>query len=93
MRGVHLADLEWVTRVLLAVPAAQRADLLEEMLITATRGDQFYQLTGRAHPLHGIGTLMSAASRLKMVPRPAVLTPDYLRCLAMIALRIGDQSS
>ena len=92
MRGVHLADLEWAVRVLLAVPPAERADLLEHMLITATRGDQFYRLTGRNHPVHGTGTLMSVASRLPMAPRPAVLTPDYLRCLAMIALRIGDQS-
>ena len=93
MRGLAMADLEWAVRVLLAVPAPARADLLEQILIAAARAGQFYVLTGRAHPVDGTGTLMSAASRLPMVPRPGVLTPEYLRCLAMIALRIGDQSS
>ncbi|MBQ2263475.1 MAG: hypothetical protein II336_19195 [Loktanella sp.] len=93
MRGLHLADLEWVTRVLLAVPEVARGELLEQILVATACGSRHYLRTGRAHPAHGVGTLMSAASRLPMVPRPATLGPEYLRCLAMIALRIGDQPS
>jgi hypothetical protein len=33
---------------------------------------------------------MSALSRVSIAPRPAVLTRDYLHCLAFVAITIGD---
>ena len=93
MRAVQLADLEYVTRALLAVPAAARVALLDDMLDTAARGYAYHRITGSAHPQHGVGTLMSVATRLPLAPRSAALDREYLRCLAMIARRIGRVSS
>jgi hypothetical protein len=85
IRGLQLADIDCTVRALLAVPAPERAAVLDAILRGAALGAAHHRITGGAHPQHGTGTLMSAVSRLPAVPRPAVLTPDYLRCLALVA--------
>ena len=91
IRGLGLADLEWTVRVLLAVPAAARPAVLDQMLHTARAATHYHARTGHAHPQHGCGTLMAVAGQRPMAPRPPCLTADYLRCLALVAQRIGDQ--
>jgi hypothetical protein len=92
VRGLQLADLELATRALLALPAPERGAALDRMLAAARLGAAHHAISGTAHPVHGTGTLMSAVSRLPIAPRPPVLTPEYLHCLAFVAITIRDLS-
>ncbi|NBB98091.1 MAG: hypothetical protein GVY34_07960 [Alphaproteobacteria bacterium] len=62
MRPVTPGDILAAARVLLAQPGAEWDGVLAEMLDAATRADRFRLRHGRAHPLHGNGTLMSVAT-------------------------------
>jgi hypothetical protein len=88
IRPVQLADLERLVLTLLALPVADRPAALEAILTATICAKAHHALTGRAHPCHGTGTLMSAVAHLPSQPRPAGIGADYLDCLALVAGRI-----
>lgn len=84
MRPVQLADIEVAARVLMAVGARQRVGIAAQLIERAALADQVRLATGKAHPLFGSGTLMSAATSLPSSPRPAFLGPDELQAIAIV---------
>lgn len=92
MRAVHHGDVVAAARVLRALPPGRRAAAIVTLLRSAELGDRHRRAHGRAHPVFGTGTLMSAASGLPKLPEPSLDDPDYLDCLheviaALIAWR------
>jgi len=84
MRRVLHGDVVAAARVLLAAPPPGRARLLARMLKEAEAADAHRRRTGRAHPLWGTGSLMSAASPRRRAREPYLDDPDYAACLAMV---------
>ena len=84
MRPVQLADIEVASRVLLAVPAVDRAAVMSDILDRAALADTYRQNTGRPHPVYGVGSLMSAASAYTQVPRPGYLDQNALNALSLV---------
>lgn len=80
---VH-GDVTAAARVLLSVPAASREALAVRLLREAACADAHRLSTGRAHPVWGNGTLMSAALAHGPAPEPALDDQDYLSCLGSV---------
>jgi hypothetical protein len=90
---VQLADIETAVRALLAVEARARAGLMTELLRRADIADRYRKTLRRPHVLFGTGTLMSAASRFDLAPRPARISGEVLRAYAIVINAIGNQSA
>ncbi|GGD40686.1 DUF7742 family protein [Sinisalibacter lacisalsi] len=84
MRRVLHGDVSAAARVLLAAPVADRAALVARMLREAEAADRYRLATGRAHPLWGSGSLMSAALARPRAHEPYLDEPDYAACMAMV---------
>ncbi len=84
MRPVHIADLDMVTRVLLALPPADRPEMARSIVARADVADRFRKHTGRAHPHFGSGTLASAIPRRVDAAQPARCDVQYLDALTVI---------
>ncbi|RME16879.1 MAG: hypothetical protein D6801_04575 [Alphaproteobacteria bacterium] len=84
MRPVLHGDATTAALVLLAAPPALRPGILRRMLREADAADAWRARTGRAHPLWGTGTLMSAAMRRPRAREPYLDDRDYAACLAMV---------
>jgi len=68
----------------MAVPEPDRAGLLARLLREADGADAHRLRTGRAHPLWGTGSLMSAARGRALPPEPFCDDPNYAACMAMV---------
>lgn len=79
-----LADLWAAVGALLAVPPGARRGVMAELIAGAEVASAFRRRWGRAHPLHGNGTLMAAALARPRAPRPAD-DPEALAALALAA--------
>jgi hypothetical protein len=84
MRPVSLADLEVALRMLLAVPDDARMGAARRLLEAAEAGEAHRSATGHAHPKFGSGTLMSAALRHPLAPRPAAYDRRVLSVLSIL---------
>ena len=84
MRPISLADLEVALRMVLAVPEHARADAARRLLAEAEAGEVHRNATGLAHPEFGSGTLMSAALRHPLAPRPAAYDRRVLSVLSIL---------
>lgn len=84
MRRVLHGDVSATARALLAVPPEARGALAARLLREAGAADRFRLATGRAHPLWGNGSLMSAAMRYPRAREPYLDDPDYAACMAML---------
>ncbi len=84
MRRVLHGDVVAAARALLATSPAQRADLMTRMLAEAEAADAHRQRTGRAHPVWGTGSLMSAALSRPCAREPYLDDPDYAACLLQV---------
>ncbi len=95
MRPVNIADLEAGAMVLLAVPAACRANLARSLCDIATEADQYRRTMQVPHPVLGTGTVMSAASLYKKALRSSCPSHEYLSCVHILVTellgRVGDQ--
>ncbi len=84
MRPVQIADIEVASRVLLALPAKERAAVMTDILERAKVADEYRQNLGRPHPDFGVGSVMSAASYYARAPRPAALNQDALGAMYIV---------
>jgi hypothetical protein len=84
MRPVMHGDVVAAGCALLAVPEADRARLLARMLGEAEAADRHRRATGRAHPVWGTGSLMSAAMGRARRAEPFLDDRDYAACLALV---------
>lgn len=84
MRPVLHGDVRAAALVLRAVEPKARAALLARMLREADRADAYRLNTGRAHPLWGSGSLMSAAMMRPRAPEPYLDDPEYAGCMAQV---------
>jgi hypothetical protein len=88
MRPLLPADLDLAARVLLALPAARRRAEMDVLLQHAIEAETFRQATGRVHPGHGDGSLLSIALGRPRA-RPACADREYRRCLGIVLERIS----
>ncbi|WP_342075405.1 hypothetical protein [Yoonia sp. SS1-5] len=84
MRHAGLADIEAAARVLRLVAPAARHQVIAQLCDAADLADKYRKRLGRAHPVLGHGTLMSAAYCLPMASRPSATDPAYLACLQVV---------
>jgi len=84
MRRVLHGDVVAAARVLLATAPERRPGLLGRMLREADAADAHRRATGRAHPVWGTGSLMSAALARTRAPEPYLDDPDYAGCMAQV---------
>lgn len=83
VRPVYLYDLDAATRVVLAVPDADRFAVATALVHAADTADRYRKRLGKAHPSFGTGTLTSAASRLPRVPAVSC-DAGYRACLELV---------
>ncbi|WP_339952655.1 DUF7742 family protein [Yoonia sp. 2307UL14-13] len=88
MRAVSIADIEVVTRVLLAEKPDLRERKLANICEMACNGDRYRKRFGRQHVSFGNGTLMSAALQFQLAARSKSCGPEYLDCLALVVDRL-----
>ncbi|WP_333713711.1 DUF7742 family protein [Yoonia sp.] len=93
MRPVSLADLEVALRMLLAVPEEARRDAARRLVAAAQAGEGHRAATGLLHPEFGSGTLMSAALRHPLAPRPAAYDRSVLSVLSILINAIDTKGT
>lgn len=89
MLPVQLADLDVAARVLMALPASARRAFAARLCFMADIAAQFRRETLGLHPNFGNGTLMSAAHKCPVHPRPAFCNRDYLASIGVLVARLG----
>ena len=90
MRPVSVADIEFATRAVIAVPECERATMARRLVGQAFEADRFRQKTGRAHPVWGAGSLMSAALAHPQAKRAGCLNDDWLAAMACVLSALAD---
>ena len=71
MRPAQLADVETAVRMLLRYPQQEHQRQIVQLLAAADAGDRHRRNHGSPHADFGAGTLMAAANRHLLAPRPA----------------------
>ncbi|SDW49076.1 DUF7742 family protein [Roseicitreum antarcticum] len=84
MRQITHGDVTSAARVLLRLPAPDRAQALADMLAAAHVADCHRKTTGRVHQHLGNGTLMAVALARGPGPEPFAGDPTYLAVLAQV---------
>jgi len=84
MRRVLYGDVTAAARALLRVEPAARRPLLLRLFAEAETADAHRLRTGRAHPLFGTGSLMSAALAHPVAREPCLDDPTYAACMAEV---------
>lgn len=97
MRRVLHGDVRAAARALLAAPSEARGALLLRLFAEAEAADAHRLATGRAHPLFGTGSLMSAALAHPLAREPYLDDPAYAACMARVfealVVRAGAKSA
>ena len=83
MRRATHGDAVSVARVLLCAPRHRRAWVMVRLFCEAERAHDHVASKGRAHPLWGDGSLMTAALRRHPGPEPFFDNPEYCQCLSL----------
>jgi hypothetical protein len=84
MRPVLHGDVVAAARVLYALPSKCRDGAMAHLLRNADLADRHRQRTGRAHPLWGDGSLMTAALAAAPPPEPRLDDAEYCGCMALV---------
>lgn len=84
MRRVLHGDVVAAACALRAVAPAARPGLIRHMIDEAEMADAYRLATGRAHPLWGTGSLMSAAMARPRAREPYLDEPDYAACMVAV---------
>lgn len=84
MRPVLHGDVSCAARALFAAPEALRGLLCRRMIREADSAEAHVRRTGKAHPLWGNGSLMSAARKRRLADEPGFDNPGYCQCFEMV---------
>lgn len=84
MRPIGFADIEYVTRVLLAAPRDEAECIVAEICQRAHDADRYRSRFKAMHPKFGTGTLMSAVQNFQLHPRPPSFGKAELRALKRV---------
>ena len=84
MRPIGFADIEYVTRVVLAAPRNEAERIVAEICQRAHDADRYRTHFDAMHPCFGTGTLMSAAQNFKLHPRPPSFGKAELKALKWV---------
>lgn len=84
MRPVLHGDVANTARALLLVPAPGQSALCSRIIAEAEIADRYVRATGRAHPLWGNGSLMSAARKRPLADEPDFDDLAYCRCFEIV---------
>lgn len=100
MRPLMPGDLDCAVAVVMRQSPEDRADVAERLLFEADVADRYRKRLGRAHPVYGSGSLMSAALGWPCGAGGRVYDASY--CAALIVVltavqawrgRVGEHSS
>lgn len=83
-------DLDCAVAVVMAQPPQARAEVAERLLYEADVADRFRKRLGRAHPVYGTGSLMSAALGWPDAPRGRVYDASYCAALIVVLTAVQD---
>lgn len=89
MRPVSYGDVRAAALVLLGLPDVAREGAIRRMLTHASAADAYRKRYGRAHPLWGVGSLMTAAG-ISRRAEPFLDDPEYCECLSTVFRAIID---
>lgn len=84
MRPVLVSELDVAVRALLNLPRPERRRRMACILATAQAAERHLAKTGRFHPVHGNGSLASAARRHGVCTARPVCDAEYLDALACV---------
>ena len=84
MRPILHGDVVAVARAILPLASHERSRKIQDILYTTARANAFRLSTGRAHPLWGDGSLMTAALAENLPPEPSLDNREYCGCLAQV---------
>lgn len=88
MRPLMSADLDSAVAVVLALPPQDRAVVAQRLLVEADLADRYRKRLGRAHPVYGTGSLLSAASGRPALPQRPYCDAAYCAGLAIVLVAI-----
>jgi hypothetical protein len=88
MRITH-ADVAVAARALMGLDPDARTGAALGLIASARLGLRHRQVTGRAHPVHGAGSLMEVVRMHRLPPGPGFDDRDYRACF-MLVLRALD---
>ena len=89
MRPLLPGDLDCAVAVVMAQPPEDRPRVAAQLLAQADVADRYRKRLGRAHPVFGTGSLMSAALGWPDAPRGGVYDASY--CVALIVVLTAVQ--
>ena len=84
MRPVFHGDVVAAARAIYPLASHERSRKLQDLLFKTARANAFRLSTGRAHPMWGDGSLMTAALADNPPPEPNLDNRDYCSCLAQV---------
>lgn len=84
MRPVLHGDVSNAARALLRVPEGAREFWCQRLIAQAELADRHVRQTGRAHPLWGNGSLMSAARKWPLADEPGFDDLGFCRCFEIV---------
>ncbi len=90
MRALLPGDLDCAVAVVMAQPPEARAGVAAQMLAQADLADRYRKRLGRAHPIYGTGSLMSAALGWPEGPRSRVYDASYCAALIVVLTAVQD---
>ena len=90
MRPLSPGDLDCAVAVVMAQPPHVRAEVAARLLAQADLADRYRKRLGRAHPLYGTGSLMSAALGWPEGPRVRVYDASYCAALIVVLMAVQD---
>ena len=83
-------DLDCAVAVVMGQPPAARAEVAARLLYQADVADRFRKRLGRAHPVYGTGSLMSAALGWPDAPSGRVYDASYCAALIVVLTAVQD---
>ena len=84
LRPIFHGDVVAAARVIYPLEPGQRRRKLSEMITMSSWANRFRKQNGRAHPVWGDGSLMTAALANDPPPEPALDNREYCSCLALV---------
>ncbi len=88
MRALLHVDVVTAARALLAVPAAERVMLCDQLFDRAHTADKYRKRFGQYLHGYGSGSLASACWDRVLMPEPFLSDKDYAQCMCLVFERV-----